>query len=121
MLSSPADVAVDLEGRILIADRGNNVVQIYTKEGKHLLKFPSEKTSLGGIWSLTVSADGSIIVADYANHEVKVYSGDGKLKFSFGENGKGDGQFDHPINVAIDQEGNIIVVDNLNARVHVWG
>lgn len=39
------------------------------------------------------------------------------LKFSFGSSGTGDGQFDSPWDVAVDDNGNIYVADGNNSRI----
>ena len=39
---------------------------------------------------------------------------------SFGSHGKGNGQFDNPIEMAIDSGDNVYVVDNDNNRVQVF-
>jgi len=46
-------------------------------------------------------------------------SHDGKMICKFGSEGSGDGQFNNPHGVAIDQEGHIIVADTRNHRVQV--
>ena len=39
---------------------------------------------------------------------------------SFGKYGEGDGEFNRPVNICINDEGNIAVVDSSNRRVQVF-
>lgn len=49
----------------------------------------------------------------------QVFDRDGNFKFSFGSNGEGNGQFNAPTGVAIDEKGNMLVADWGNSRIQV--
>lgn len=49
----------------------------------------------------------------------QVFSPDGELLLKFGSNGEGNGQFNAPTGVAVDDHGNIIVADWGNSRIQV--
>ena len=50
-------------------------------------------------------------------HNVTVFDREGKFLNRWGESGTGTGQFNRPSGIAIDSEGNLHIVDHLNARV----
>ena len=59
-------------------------------------------------------------MADFDNHRVQKFSRDGEFLAEFGSLGSGDGQFNHPIDVAVDAAGNVYVADGNNARVQIF-
>lgn len=61
---------------------------------------------------IEVTADGTIFVPDAAMNVVKAFNPDGSLKFSFGAYGIGDGFFNKPLSVSVDNAtGDIYVAD----------
>ncbi len=69
-----------------------------------------------------VSPDGQrLFVADSKQNQIKVFDlEEGRLVSSFGSIGKGPGEFNYPTSLAFDEEGNVLVVDQMNARVQVF-
>ena len=66
--------------------------------------------------------DGGFFLADgYGSYRIHRYDADGKWLFMFGEPGKGDGQFDTPHGVWIDnrpgREPSVVVADRANKRL----
>jgi hypothetical protein len=66
--------------------------------------------------------DGGFYLADgYGSYRIHCYDKDGNWKFVFGEPGKGDGQFDTPHGIWIDnrpgREPSIVVADRANKRL----
>jgi DNA-binding beta-propeller fold protein YncE len=49
-----------------------------------------------------------------------VFDSSGYFLFKFGSSGKGNGQFDNPLGVAVDSTGNIYVSDTDNDRIQVF-
>ena len=49
-----------------------------------------------------------------------MFSPSGEKMLSFGKQGSGQGQFQHPRGVAVDGEGNILVVDSANNRIQIF-
>jgi DNA-binding beta-propeller fold protein YncE len=68
-----------------------------------------------------LSAKGEFYVSDgYGNARVHKFTPDGKLLFSWGEPGKGPGQFIVPHAIAVDERGRVLVVDRHNNRVQIF-
>ena len=59
---------------------------------------------------------GYLIISNDFNHQVQIYDNDRLLK-SFGEKGKGNGQFHYPKGITTDKNGDIYVADSWNHRV----
>jgi DNA-binding beta-propeller fold protein YncE len=70
---------------------------------------------------VALSATGEIYVSDgYGNARVHKFSADGKLLFSWGEPGRGPGQFIVPHAVAVDKQGRVLVADRHNNRIQIF-
>ncbi|MBI4378159.1 MAG: SBBP repeat-containing protein [Nitrospinae bacterium] len=39
------------------------------------------------------------------------------MEFKMGSSGTGDGQFNHPVGIAVDSSGNVYVADEYNHRI----
>jgi DNA-binding beta-propeller fold protein YncE len=70
---------------------------------------------------VALSPTGEIYVSDgYGNARVHKFSPDGKLLFSWGEPGRGPGQFIVPHAVAVDKHGRVLVADRHNNRIQIF-
>ena len=64
---------------------------------------------------------GNIFVSDgYGNARVAKFDGDGKFIKSWGSRGTEPGQFDAPLSIATDLQGNVYVADRGNQRIQVF-
>lgn len=61
--------------------------------------------------------DGRALVADTLNHRVSVFALDGRALSTFGRLGSGEGELNHPLDVAVDTSGAAFVADAGNDRV----
>ena len=59
-------------------------------------------------------------MADTLNNRVQVFSPGGRFLWNWGSRGSGDGQFNSPVNIAVDASGNVYVIDAYNHRVQVF-
>jgi tripartite motif-containing protein 71 len=121
----PWGVCCDTSGNIIIADRSNNRVQIFDKQGKFLRKFGSYGTRQGQFdRPAGVAYDSQlhrIIVTDKDNHRIQVFQPDGTFLFKFGEKGSKPGPyFNYPWDVAVSSESNILISDTRNHRIQLF-
>ena len=58
-----------------------------------------------------MTKDGYLLVADTDNHRIVTLNQDGQLVTTWGQYGHGDGEFDQPSAIALDNEGNCYVLD----------
>ena len=108
------DVALDGKGKVFVADRSNNRIQIFTEDGKFLDKW----TNLGSPWGLAYSPKEDVLyMCDGDNIRVIKVDKNGKLLGVLGGFGKVPGLFDYPHHMAIDSQGAIYVAEIKNWRV----
>lgn len=124
-LCRPWGVCTDAVGRIIVADRSNNRIQVFNADGTFHLKFgclgklPGQFDRPAGVaWDC--GRGGRIVVADKDNHRIQVFDGLGHFQLSFGASGSKNGQFNYPWDVAVNSEGQILVSDTRNHRVQLF-
>lgn len=122
-LCRPWGVCCNKEGFIIIADRSNNRVQVFSPDGTFHHKFGLPGPRNGQFdrpAGLVCDNQDRIIVADKDNHRVQIFTFDGTFLLKFGEKGSKNGQFNYPWDVAINSEGKILVSDTRNHRVQLF-
>ena len=110
----PVRGCMDGEGRVVVADFGNNRMQVF-KDGKPVFQFGDSgsqklKRPTGCIFHLN-----TFIVSDAGNNCLKIFDHSGKFLRTIGELGKGDGQLNFPRGLCVEQCGNhhnILVCDS---------
>ncbi|HXG63911.1 MAG TPA: gluconolaconase, partial [Blastocatellia bacterium] len=132
--ADPFGVAVDRRGNVIIADGGSaNRIRRITPAGQVETIAGSVEGFRDGRGDvaefntpsgLAVDGSGDIIIADTANNRIRQLDTRGLVSTlaGNGERGFRDGpaseaQFDGPIGVAVDREGNIFVADAYNDRI----
>jgi len=120
----PTAVSVFPDGGFVVADAYNHRIQTFDADGTFSWMLPDDMNwadaadgHFNVATSVQVSPSEDIAVADFYNHRVQFISREGEFLFSFGSKGSDEGQFNRPIDVAFDQEGNLYVVDFGNDRI----
>lgn len=117
---SPREVDVDLNDAMYVLDRDNRRVQVFDASGSYLYQFPIPGSSFKPAALAVDTNSGNIVVVDAGAHRAQVFDTGGTLLFQFGSFGSGDGQFNEPINVDIDENGKIYVADFYNHRIQIF-
>ena len=117
-LNGPLGLSLEDNGNMIVTDNTNKHIKIFSSNGKFLSK-------IGGKGSFTfpfhcVQYGRYFIVSDRDKHCVKVFDGDGTYRYKFGKKGQGDGEFNEPHCLAVNEEGHLIVCDSMNHRVQVF-
>jgi DNA-binding beta-propeller fold protein YncE len=108
------DVALDARGRLYVADRTNQRIQIFDQDGKFLGKW----TNVGAPWGLAYAAkENALYMADGVNDRVVKLNLDGQVLGVLGSHGKVPGKFDFVHNIAVDSTGAIYTAEIKNWRV----
>jgi DNA-binding beta-propeller fold protein YncE len=117
-------MAIASDGRYLyVANSGAAQILVLTPDGGLVRTF-----LVGGVEGdslparpigLVVGSNGDFLVSDAANQRVLRYDGEGRLLWVAGSGRRAGGEegFNTPAGLALDQAGNVYVVDILNGRV----
>lgn len=131
---NPEGITIDAQGNFIVTDRGNNRIRKLSTTGMVSAVAGNDAGGfMEGIgsaarfklpWRSTVDAQGNIYVADRDNHRIRKITPAGMVSTIAGTGTAGfaDGpgsaaKFNQPIDVAVDNAGNIYVADNLNHRI----
>ena len=122
---SPMGIAFTHDNHLLVVDKGNHRVQMFTLEGE--LEFIKLVGQLGkgqlqfsSPQGITVHPSShQVFIADTGNHRIQVLNNDLTYSHEFGSEGSEGGQFKRPVDVACDSHGNVYVADSGNKRVQV--
>lgn len=119
-LKNPLGLAVGPDGTCYVADIGIKKVVAIDPEGKIRAVYGKEG-ELENPTDAALSPDGAkLFVADSKAHRIVVFDlKTAKRLASFGRAGAGEGEFAFPTSLAFDSAGNLLVVDQINARVQV--
>ena len=108
------DVALDARGRLYVADRTNQRVQIFDQNGAFIGKW----TDLGAPWGLySVKRENALYMCDGVNDRILKLNLEGQILGVLGSHGKIAGKLDFPHNLAVDSTGAIYVAEIKNWRV----
>lgn len=137
--SFPRAVAVDGQGRVYVADSGNNRVQVFNADGSFVRQFGSTckldtregcqgdgRGQFNEPWGIAVDGDGNVYVADTWNHRVQKFDQDGNFVTMWGVFESTGGELGKPFafygprQVAVGQDGKIYVMDTGNKRVQAF-
>ena len=126
---------------VYVVDCGDHTVRKFDRNGKQLMVIgtpgvPSDSgfDSKKGLTSITraappfnqpanvaIAKNGDLYVADgYANARIHRFSADGKLIQSWGEPGRGPGQFILPHGIAITPDGRVMVAEREHDRIQFF-
>jgi hypothetical protein len=107
-------VTIDPQGRIYAADRNNNRVQVFDKDGKFIEEWPNIRS----VTKLIVTNDNAIYLASAAGYNrMAKFDLNGKLLTYWGMTGSAPGLFDNPHQFAVDDQGNLFIADAWNNRL----
>jgi DNA-binding beta-propeller fold protein YncE len=120
----PAGIALDtVRSELYIADYDNNRVQVYTTGGVLITSITTVGSgAFSGPEGVFTDQRGDVYVADTNNARIYQMDVNTTRWTVFGTPGTGDGQFDHPWDLAVSPtNGQLYILDNGNNRVQRWG
>jgi sugar lactone lactonase YvrE len=140
--NSPEDILITTDGRIVVADKKNNRIQILTRDGDFIRFIPQLKNPGAGNDPAQVEADrqnfnklqqlmkvptglaldkeGRLYVSCQDTHKILIIDFEsGKLIGTLGSRGSKQGQFNSPMDIDINAEGLIAVAEWRNRRVQL--
>jgi sugar lactone lactonase YvrE len=123
---------------VYTTDRSDSVAKSFTLDGKPLMELGTrgQHSDTGTVanWlaeraagpfnhptEMIAHPNGDLYVTDgYRNARVHRFTRDGRLVKSWGEPGKGEGQFHLPHSIAFDDTGKLYVADRSNKRIQIF-
>ena len=135
-------VKVDRHDNIWVTDKGSDMVIKFTPDGRVDMVFgrkqepsdeetaplkhpnpplPAENGRFRQVTDVAFDAADNTYISDgYINSRVAKVDKNGNWLKSWGERGKGPGQFHTPHSIATDAKGNVYVADRSNRRIQVF-
>lgn len=117
-------IAVDSNNYIYVTGSASNTIYKFSSSGSPVTQWGSLGGGNGQFDSpngIAIDANNNIFVSEeggsgYGNR-VQKFNANGQFILKWGSQGSGEGQFNAPQQVAVDQNGNIYVVDRDNHRI----
>lgn len=114
-----AGIAVGPGGQVFVVDSLARKVFQFGADERLINSFhPGGQGRLGGI--VFSPSNNRLYLADIQNHRVLMFSAEGEEIGFFGVRGGSPGEFNYPLDVAVDAAGLIYVLDAMNARIQVF-
>lgn len=120
-------IRIDPEGNIWTVDNDTHQVLKMDPNGRVRMVFGRRGQSgetdelFNRPTDVAFGPNGEIYVTDgYGNSRVVKFSKEGRYITAWGKHGKGEGEFDLPHTVVVDQQGRVYVGDRENYRVQVF-
>ena len=120
-------VFMDHAEQLWLTDRFAHTVWVCTTKGEVVRRigYPGVPSPDGGLFNhptnMHLAPDGSIYVTDgYGDNRCHHFSSDGKLLRSWGEPGRGPGQFDLPHGIWVMRDERVLVADRENNRIQIF-
>src|ERR1700683_1092112 len=112
--NTPHSIAVDAQGNVYVADRGNRRIQVFDGDGKFL-----RQMAPGAPWAICITPGPKQVLFSSDAYPGRIYKMtlDGKMLGMLGESGKQLKQFGWIHEMACPSENEIYVAELLNWRV----
>ncbi len=132
VFNSPSAVVVDRKGLIYVCDTKNCRIQICTKIGEPIKRIgrplvvvgrsePPGSVGFNNPRGLALDEEeGLLYVSDTGNHRLRALKPDGTPVMTFGQHGLREGEFLHPMGIAVGPQGRLYVADSENYRIQVF-
>ena len=118
----PYCVCITRDGNVIVSDRGNHRIQVFTADGEHLHSFGSRGSGddqFNGPEGVIVDKNGNLYVCEYGNNRVQKF--DSQYKYICSVNN--DSKLSRPIGICITDDepfGKVIVSKYHVGRISVF-
>ncbi len=115
--SSPIAVAIGADDEMYVTDSILGKVFVFDRDGDFKYGFAAGRRPTG----IAVDRTRKLIyVSDTVAQNVKVYDLKGGLLRTIGRRGTGPGEFNYPVDLFVDRNGELYVIDSMNYRVEMF-
>ena len=122
-LQGPSGIAANSKGHIIVAERNEHCVSIFTQEGQKIRSFGSKGSAHGHFnepRGVAVDRDDNIIVTDCYNNRIQKFTSEGKFLMTVGTSGSGPLQLRSPCDAGINNTNDkIYIVDTCFHRIQI--
>ena len=110
---------------IYLLIQNQNMVRVFSPSGQHFQDLGDDgnkekKFNFGCYGGLATSKEGHLFIADYNNHRVHLYSDDLYFKQMIGAASKEVGSLKFPIDVAVGDNGQLVVLHMGNPCINIY-
>lgn len=116
----PVGIVTNSDGSFWVSAYSTNELIQFDVNGTIIDRKRGPINGFDGPMDIEKTHDNKILVSEFNGDRVSVLDENGNYLFSFGEKGRGLGQFLGPQYIAVDSNHNIFVTDYGNARVSVF-
>lgn len=109
-----------VEGKILFSDSEENAIYI-SDHGNQTALFASSMNLVRPTGIAYSVSTGEIWVTETGKHRITLFDRYGKIIRTTGTRGTGNGEFNFPASVWIDNHGKAYIVDAMNFRIQIFG
>lgn len=113
--SAPKGICLDSEGKVFVADHGNNRIQVFSENDD----FAYSIECLQNPWGMTFDPKGQLHVTVHNANCIRVFSADRDGRFKLSSK-YGDKTVRSPAGITIDAEGIITVSQNMGGSLWVF-
>ncbi len=112
-INAPTAVALDVSDNIYVTESSNNRLLVFSPTGRYLKLISGLDTPLG----VAVSSDERVFITNAGRGNVEVYDSNSALLYKLGS---GDGEFTHPVAIAVIGDGTAYVADSDEDMIKVY-
>jgi DNA-binding beta-propeller fold protein YncE len=109
----PHSIVVDPQGRVIVADRENVRIQVFSADGKFLKEWNDGVHPYG----MFLTREGRLWVTDGVDNTLSVYDLEGRRLGRWGAKGSEPGQFQLPHLLTVDDRGAVYVAEVTGKRL----
>jgi DNA-binding beta-propeller fold protein YncE len=126
-LYMPHEIAITKEGNVIMSDRQNHRIAIFTSDGKLVKRFgdyAEGHSAKGGLFSephgIAVDINGDIFISDRYNFRIQQFDVNNNYKAQWFTPGSFDDSKHFPLGIRVGSDNNIYIADHYAHRIYKY-